>query len=177
MKNKIRLYYRIFFLVVYNVFGKYLPDSEARISFGSKRIRGFLAKQICMQTGKNINIQRKAIFGMEISIGDNSGIGRDSMIQNHVSLGKNIMMGPQCFIYTINHKFDNIDIPMIYQGFSEYEPVIIEDDVWIGARVTILPGVKIGHGSIIAAGSVVTKNVDDYAIVGGVPARVIKMRK
>lgn len=66
---------------------------------------------------------------------------------------------------------------MNLQGMSKEHPVLIEDDVWIGANVIILPGVKISKGSIIGAGSVVTKNVPEYAIVGGNPARVIKYRK
>lgn len=56
------------------------------------------------------------------------------------------------------------------------EPVVIGDDVWIGTRVIILPGVKIGNGVIIAAGAVVTKDIPDYAVAGGVPAKVIKYR-
>ena len=65
---------------------------------------------------------------------------------------------------------------MNQQGASDFHPVNIGNDVWIGARVTILPGVKIGNGAIIGAGSVVTKDVPDFAIVGGNPARVIKYR-
>jgi maltose O-acetyltransferase len=66
---------------------------------------------------------------------------------------------------------------MIDQGFKDKEPVIIEDDVWIGARVIILPGVKIGKGSIVGAGAVVTKDVEPYSIVAGVPAKLIRKRK
>ncbi len=87
------------------------------------------------------------------------------------------MMGPDVVILTQNHKFDRLDIPMLDQGFKDEQPVTICDDVWIGARVIILPGVTVGKGAIIAAGAVVTKDVPEYAIVGGNPARVIKMRK
>ena len=65
---------------------------------------------------------------------------------------------------------------MCIQGFEEYRPVVISDDVWIGARVTILPGAKIGKGVIIGAGAVITGEIPDYAVVGGVPARIIKYR-
>ena len=90
---------------------------------------------------------------------------------------QNVMMGPNVSIYTSNHKFDRTDIPMIKQGNSETKPVIIENDVWIGANVIILPGVTIHEGSIIAAGAVVTKDVECYTIVAGNPAKVIKKRK
>ena len=87
------------------------------------------------------------------------------------------MIGPRCIIYTRNHAFERTDIPMFRQGMSETKPVVINDDVWIGARVTILPGVTVGKGAIIGAGSVVTKNIPEYAIVGGISAKVIKFRR
>ena len=78
---------------------------------------------------------------------------------------------------TRSHNHNRIDIPMIQQGFEDDHEIIIGDDVWIGTNVTILSGVyKIGNHSIIAAGAVVTKDVPDYAIVGGVPAKIIRMR-
>lgn len=86
------------------------------------------------------------------------------------------MMGPYVFIYTQNHNFSRTDISMDQQGWSEEKPVVIEDDVWIGARVTILPGVVIGSGSIIGASAVVTKSVPPYSVVAGNPAKVVKNR-
>ena len=87
------------------------------------------------------------------------------------------MMGTNCIIYTVNHRFDNLTIPMRLQGNQASLPVIIDDDVWIGGRVTILPGAHIGKGSILAAGAVVTKDVPEFAVVGGNPAKIIKYRK
>ncbi|MBQ1412352.1 MAG: transferase, partial [Clostridia bacterium] len=101
----------------------------------------------------------------------------NAMLHGKVIIGKNVMMGSDCVIYVRNHRFDRTDIPMMKQGFTEEEPVIIEDDVWIGGRVSILPGVRIGTGAVIAAGAVVTKDVESYSVVGGNPARVIKKRK
>lgn len=86
------------------------------------------------------------------------------------------MMGTDVIIITRNHRFDRTDIPMMEQGFEEERPVYIGNDVWIGDRVLILPGVHIGDGSIIAAGAVVTKDVPPYSIVAGVPARKIRDR-
>ena len=65
------------------------------------------------------------------------------------------MMGPQCLFYTINHRHDRVDIPMICQGMTKPNKVVIEDDVWMGSRVIVLPGVTIGKGSVIGTGVVV----------------------
>ena len=91
--------------------------------------------------------------------------------------GDNVMMAPDCIIYVRNHESSRLDIPMCEQGSTEERPVVIGNDVWIGGRVIILPGVKIGDGAIIGAGSVVTKDVSEYDVVAGNPARVIKNRK
>ncbi|MGN0179753.1 MAG: acyltransferase [Monoglobaceae bacterium] len=163
--------------IIYSVSAKHFPASYTRIIGGfSKRFRGFCAKLILKQCGKNVNIEKGADFAANIKLGNNSGIGKDSVIGGFTEIGENVMMGEACFIYTRNHRFDRTDIPMCEQGFDEYKPVIISDDVWIGARVTILPGATIGRGVIIGAGAVVTGTIPDYAIVGGVPAKVIKCR-
>lgn len=86
------------------------------------------------------------------------------------------MMGPDVAILTHTHRINRTDIPMGQQG-SLVKEVIIGDDVWIGMRSIIMPGVRVGNGAVIGAGAVVTKDVPDYAIVGGVPAKVLKYRK
>lgn len=86
------------------------------------------------------------------------------------------MIGRELVTIPRNHKIDRIDIPMIEQGYTKATHIVIEDDVWIGDRVTILPGVHIHTHSVVAAGAVVTKDVPEYAIVGGVPAKVIRFR-
>lgn len=86
------------------------------------------------------------------------------------------MMRPDVSILTHTHNIERTGIPMGQQGMRVSE-VIIGNDVWIGMRVIIMPGVKVGNGAVIGAGTVVTKDVPDYAIVGGVPARIIKFRK
>lgn len=98
-------------------------------------------------------------------------------INNGVRIGKNVMMGPYVLIYTQNHCTCNADIPMREQGMLNIQPVTIEDDVWIGGRVCILPGVTIGHGSVIGACAVVSKDVPPYSVVVGNPGRVVKSRK
>lgn len=163
--------------VLYNLIGVHMPLSFSKYSFGSRKVRALCGKLILEHCGKNVNIEKGASFGKYVSLGDNSGIGINAMISNYVTIGKNVMMGPECMIFTSNHEFSNTEIPMCQQGFSEPRPVCIEDDVWIGARVIILPGVKIGRGSVIGAGSVVTKDVEEYTVVGGNPAKVLKRRK
>lgn len=167
------------FIVLYYLIGIRLPSSESFLSMGSQRIRGFLCRQIFLKTGRNINIEKNVFFGSgkEISLGDYSGIGLNARIQGPLTIGSYVMMGPDVLIYTKNHEFNRLDIPMMEQGNTQPKEVIIEDDVWIGARAIILPGVTIGKGAIIAAGAVVTKDVEPYAIVGGNPAKQIKSRK
>lgn len=86
------------------------------------------------------------------------------------------MMGPNCMIYTVNHRHEDIDIPMCEQGMEEEKIVKIGSDVWIGANCIILPGVEIGNGVIIAAGTVVNKSISPYKIVGSNKQVVIKDR-
>lgn len=160
--------------MLYRGTAAWLPISQH--SKLAKRIRGEWAKKIISHCGENINIEKHATFTPELSIGDNSGIGIDCEVYGPVTLGSDVMMGPEVVIYTNAHCHDRIDISMREQGFSEVRPVYIGNDVWIGRRSMIMPGVKIGNGVVIGAGAVVTKDVPDYAIVGGVPAKIVKMR-
>lgn len=142
----------------------------------SKLIRYFLCRNILKHCGKNVNIEKGANFSLDVKIGDNSGLGIDSIVEK-ATIGSDVMMGRDVIIMYHSHKFDDCNIPMRLQGEMPGKEVIIEDDVWIGHRVIILPGVKIGKGAIIGAGAVVTKDVPQYSIVGGVPARIIRSRK
>ena len=161
--------------VLYNVFAAWLPISQR--SSLAKKLRVFFAKRITQNIGKNVNIEKKAVCGPLLEIGDNSGVGIKCEIYGPVSIGRNVMMGPEVVIYTSGHNFDRTDIPMMDQGFTEPQPVTIGNDVWIGRRAMIMPGVTVGDGCVIGAGAVVTKDVPDYAVVGGVPAKLIKMRQ
>ncbi len=163
--------------ILYQLIGKHLPTSYAKISLGSKYFRRFCGKLMLEKCGKNVNIERHASFSTRTKLGDSSGIGIRAQLYGPVTIGKHVMMGPDCIIYTQNHEFSKINLPMDQQGFQKEQEVIIEDDVWIGGRVIILPGVKIGKGSVIGAGAVVTKNVDPYSIMAGNPARKVKTRK
>lgn len=163
--------------VVYNTVGKRMPLSDGRFSFGSKKVRAFCGKLILDHCGTNVNIEKGARFDGRVSLGDNSGIGVNAFISAEVTIGNDVMMGPDCMIFTANHGMEKSGVPMWKQPFSRPRPVVIGDDVWIGARVIILPGVHVGTGSVIGAGSVVTHDVEPYSIVGGNPARLIRYRK
>lgn len=116
--------------------------------------------------------------GIGLKVGNNSSIGPYAYIgcSGYIEIGNNVMMSPRVSIYSENHVFSDTSIPMIEQGVSR-SFVKIEDDCWIAANTVILAGVTIGRGSVIAAGSVVTKDIPPFSIVGGVPAKVIKSRK
>ncbi len=168
---------KILGLIIYNVIGKHLPVSFSRIKIGQKKLRGFCGKLILAKCGNNVNIERGALFSSKVQLGNNSGIGINASLGGECIIGDDVMMGPDCIIYTRNHKFDNITTTIRGQGFQEEKPVYIGNDVWIGGRVIILPGVRIGNHCIIGAGSVVTKDVPNWAIAAGNPAIVKKYRK
>lgn len=159
---------------LYCILAKWLPVSR-RFPPG-KALRGGVARLMGCKLGRNVNIEHGAEFDARLVVGDNSSVGVDSTVLGPVRIGRDVMMGPECVIITRNHHHSRTDIPMIQQGYESYRPVSIGDDVWIGRRVTILPGVTVGNGAILSAGAVITKDVESYAIVGGVPAHVIKMR-
>lgn len=137
--------------------------------------------------GNNVSILNNTIIectgvirelGDGLIIGNNVGIAQNCFIQvrGKVIIEDNVIFGPNVSIFSENHIFDNPDLPVNVQGESR-KGVKIESGVWIGTRAVILDGVTVGKNSIVAAGSVVNKDVLPYSIVGGVPAKLIKMRK
>ena len=155
-------------------FAMHLPESNARLQIGQRHLRALCGKLILEKCGKNVNIEKMAVFASSVELGDRSGIGIGARIAGKCIIGNDVMMGPECMIFTTNHCSRSVDIPMNQQGNEPEKPVIIEHDVWIGARVTILPGVTIGNNVVVAAGAVVTKDVPDNVVVGGNPAKIIK---
>ncbi len=112
---------------------------------------------------------------VRVSIGNstfiNSGIRFACPPPAQITIGQKVMIGPQCFFETMNHSLTyNADGSRPGTSCS----IVVEDYVWIGARVTVLPGVTIGKGSVVAAGAVVTQDVPPHCVVAGVPARFIK---
>ena len=158
------------------VFASKMPESTCKINFGAKKFRALCGRLIMQSCGKMVNIEKGAFFASDTCLGENSGIGAYSIIANTTVIGRNVMMARECIINPSNHKVNDVSRPMNQQGFEAVKPVIIEDDVWIGSRAIILPGVHIYRGGVIAAGAVVTRDVPEFAIVGGVPAKVIRYR-
>ncbi|EGW37830.1 acyltransferase [Desulfosporosinus sp. OT] len=138
------------------------PDRYLKISLGNNTI-----------IKSNVIIQGQG----RLSIGDQSYISENSVIgcNEEIQIGKAVMLATGVSIRDTDHKFDNISIDMVRQGIVTSK-VVIEDNVWIGANVSITKGVRIGTGSIVAANAVVTKDVEQFSVVGGVPAKLIKYR-
>jgi maltose O-acetyltransferase len=165
-------------LFIYYFILKNLPSTNSPYAL-IVVLRSWVCKSMFKKMGRHVNIQKGVYFGKgdKISIGDYSGIGENSILgqTDEIQIGNNVLTGPQLMIFTQNHEFKDRTKLIREQGGTN-NPVTIEDDVWIGARVTILSGVKIGRGSVIAAGAVVTKSFPPYSIIGGVPAKIIGNR-
>jgi acetyltransferase-like isoleucine patch superfamily enzyme len=140
-----------------------------------------------IRIGNNVSIHRNTIIectgvirnlGIGLEIGDNVGIAQNCFIQvrGKVTIGNDVIFGPGVYLFSENHNFDDPDLPVLVQGETR-KGVVIEDGVWIGSRAVILDGVRICKNSIVAAGSIVNKDVPAYSIVAGVPAKIIKYRK
>jgi acetyltransferase-like isoleucine patch superfamily enzyme len=118
-----------------------------------------------------------AELGEGLIVGSNSNIGPYCYVgcSGGIRIGNNVMMAPRCSLFAENHNFDDMAHTLKEQGVSR-APIEIEDDCWIASHSVILAGVTIGRGSVVAAGSVVTKSMPPYSIIAGVPARFIKSR-
>lgn len=171
------------YLLVYYLFARFLPKSTTPIiGKFSKAFREFLCVRIFTKAGKKLNIENGVYFGngSGICVGDEVGFGQNVRIHNmRLNIGNYVMIGTDTFFQGGGHLYDDLSKPIAHQGgVAEKSHLTIGDDVWIGVRVLFLPGCKkVGTGVIVGAGSVVTKDIPDYAIVGGNPARVLKMRK
>jgi acetyltransferase-like isoleucine patch superfamily enzyme len=147
-----------------------------------------------VETGSRLYIQKNwhigdrvtiatncAIFSREspvcgaLQIGPGTHIGDNTIIDvaDNITIGKEVAIGPNCVIYSHDHGYSGVSKPA-WKGQLKTAAISIEDGSWIGANVTLLPGVTIGEKSVIAAGAVVTRNVPAYSLWGGIPAKQIK---
>jgi len=178
VRMNLREVVRPLYWCAYAYIARSLPRSTRPLGFLGKVLRYHTARHLFDSCGESVNIEHGAEFGSGrgIAIGNNSGIGIDSILSDGVSIGENVMMGPRCMFFPTDHSFENSELPMRAQGYQPKRPIQVGNDVWIGAGVIVLGGVKIGDGSILAAGAVITKDVPSKAIAGGNPASVIRFR-
>nr|MBC7244122.1 acyltransferase [Chloroflexota bacterium] len=118
-------------------------------------------------------------MGGSVMIGDNTHIQASCNIKGFlksVIIGHNVQIAPHCAFSPYEHNFEDRYRPINAQGIRSAGDIVLEDDVWLGLGVKVLEGVRIGKGAVIGAGAVVTKDIPEYAIAVGVPARVIRWR-
>lgn len=182
-----------------NLKGLVLCESNVKICHGRfiSSIQGLNIEEGCEIVGlskRGINFGKRCTLGRFCTIrptnilfghagegllvGNNSNIGAYSYVgcSGFINIGNNVMIGPRVNLMAENHIFSDINVSIKSQGIKR-SFITIKDDVWIGANVTIVAGVTVGKGSVIAAGAVVTKDIPEYSIAAGVPAKVIKSRK
>lgn len=131
--------------------------------------------------GKNSIIECTGVIrelGESLKIGNDVGIAANAFIsvRGNVSIGSSTIFGPGVKLFSENHIFSDINTPIYLQG-AERKGISIGEDCWLGANVVVLDGVHIGNHCVVAAGAVVNKDLPDYSIAGGVPAKIISARK
>ncbi len=121
-------------------------------------------------------VQNSADVKRDLTAHPYAYVGPECVVGPKVTLGKYVMLAPRVMIVGADHRIDLPGTPTIFAGRPELHETVIEDDAWIGAGCIVMAGVRIGRGSVIAAGSVVTKDVPPYEIHGGIPAKLIRPR-
>ncbi|TKF34101.1 acyltransferase [Vibrio kanaloae] len=154
----------------------FLSFSSKLSYFLSKKKFGFFGVRSQFRQGAYAIETHKIYIGNDVTIRPNtmlfaSPLGGDDF---QIVIEEKALIGSNVHIYVSNHRFTDTTMPIYEQGHEPVSPVVIESGAWIGASVTILPGVRIGKNSVVGAGSVVTKDVDDYSVYAGNPARKIK---
>lgn len=167
---------KLIYLVLYYLIASKLPNysypgGKFYNWFRIKCIRGFTV------IGNNCRVMSKVYMGngKDISIGNNCRINENVRLDN-VKIGNHVMIARDTVFLGKTHEASDIDVPMEQQGNKVMEKTVVEDDVWIGIRTIVLPGLKISKGTILGAGSVLTKNTDEFGVYAGVPAKKIKSR-
>lgn len=156
-----------------------------RWRFYHSGVKGSLAGNVRFRGETEITLGNKVAFRSgvlvggngKLTIGDNTALNEDTIIACtlSVSIGANCMLAPRCYVLDVDHEFADVNVAIKNQGYRQ-APVIISNDVWLGTGVVVTKGVTIGDGCIVAANSVVTKDIPAYSIAAGAPAKVIKSR-
>jgi len=159
-------------------FGPDLPSTHWLLYF--KSLRKYIYKKIG-KVGNNVDIRPfvTIIGAKNVEIGNNvtlrpfTNIDADNDEGKRVIIGNDVLIAPNVYMTVSNHNYENVRFKILEQGYT-FKDITICDGAWIGYGAIILPGVTIGKNSVVAAGAVVTKDVPDFTVVGGVPAKVIK---
>lgn len=135
-----------------------------------------------MKIGSRVIISKGCVIAAKdgpLEIGDEGDIGAHVIIASigGVVLGKNVLVAGNCYLGGARYNVDSLEKPIMYQGIYSRGPLVIGDGTWIGASAIIFDGVTIGKGCVVGAGAVVTKDIPDYSIVVGNPAKVIRSRQ
>ncbi len=164
----------IIWKILYNVV-KNLPQNKYSNTLRSKVGKHLLGKckNCVIRVSVELDRSSKHVFIGSSQVGEYSVLSARS--GGDIYIGDNVIMGGRIIFHTLNHNYEKRDVLIKKQG-TIVEPISIEDDCWIGSDVIILPGVTIGRGSVVGAGSIVTKSVAPYSVVAGNPARMIKKR-
>ena len=153
--------------------------SCGKVRFGTGlTLQGCAAMRLADGVRLGRGCQLYAVDGGKLELGEDTALSPGVTVDASsglVRLGRQVAVGPGTVIRASNHCFDRTDVPIMLQGHA-YGEVIVEDDVWIAANCTLTPGVRVGRGSVVGAGAVVTKDVPPLTIVAGVPARPIGSR-
>lgn len=178
LKNHIQRIIKVICLFLYYTVATRFPTQPVpgyRIGYFTRRI---LIRHIAESCGENIIVKQQAYIGsgVGLSIGNRSQLGHNARIGQYVTIKDDVIMGPDIVIMANSHAFDDLNIPINQQGSLPIRPVIIGNNVWIGTRAIILPGIHVGDGAIIGAGAIVTKDIPENAIVAGNPAKIIRYR-
>ena len=166
-----------FYLFLYYLIINKFPNTNYPGGKLFNLVRIFCVRQI-FEIGINNKFHSNIYIGRgnNIKIGDNCQIN-DNIRFDNVIIGNNVMIARDCIFIGKVHNYSFLDIPMTEQGSFEPNSTIVEDNVWIGIRSIIMPGIEIKSGSVIAAGSVLTKSTIKNGVYAGVPARLIKIKE
>ena len=164
--------------------GPDIPLTHWRLHFKATMRRLCGSKFLKFGAGSEFRAGAYAVCCSKISLGDRVIIRPGCMLfadpRNEgagITIEDDVMLGSGVHIYVHNHKFDDPSMPIIDQGHYLSEPVLLKRGSWIGAGSIILPGVTIGRNAVVGAGAIVTKNVPEFTVVGGNPARVLRKIK
>jgi acetyltransferase-like isoleucine patch superfamily enzyme len=141
------------------------PDGEISLEDGVRIHRGSIVE---------------VAHGGRIRIGANTSVLPQCILTSLVgslTIGRDVLIAPQCAFFPYDHRIDDLSRPIREAGYTSQGGIVIEDDVWLGTGVRVIDGVRIGRGAVVGAGSVVTRNIPEYSIAVGSPARVVGHRR